>query len=101
MAEESAARIEIEIVYALPDEQFTQTLRVERGTTIEQAIEQSGFLLRYPGMAMDPTNVGIYGRRADPSTVLREFDRVEIYRPLIADPKQARRARSRPKKLGR
>ena len=101
MAEESAATIEIEIVYALPDEQFAQTLRVERGTTIEQAIEQSGFLLRYPGTAIDPGNVGIYGRRADPSTVLREFDRVEIYRPLIADPKQARRARSRPKKLGR
>jgi len=95
MAEECRPTIEVEIVYALPDEQFTQTLRVPAGATIGQAIEQSNLAVRYPEISPASAVVGIFGRRADASSVLQEFDRIEIYRPLIADPKQSRRARAR------
>ena len=95
MADQRGQTIEVEIVYALPDEQFTQTLRVPAGTTIGQAIRQSDVVLRYPEISPDCALVGVFGRRADASSVLHEFDRIEIYRPLIADPKQSRRARAR------
>lgn len=93
MAEADTPTIEVEIVYALPDEQIVQTLRVPVGATIAQAIEQSGIMLRYAEIVPGSAVVGIFGRRAELSSVLREFDRIEIYRPLIADPKQSRRAR--------
>ena len=89
----AATTIDVEIVYALAHEQQVQALRVPAGTTIAQALELSGVLRRCPAASGAP--VGIFGRRADGSTVLREFDRIEIYRALIADPKQARRTRAR------
>jgi uncharacterized protein len=95
MADGRRPTIEVEIVYALPDEQFTQTLRVPAGTTIGQAIDQSDLVVRYPELSPASAVVGIFGRRAEASSVLHEFDRIEIYRPLIADPKQTRRARAR------
>ena len=95
MVDQRGQTIEVEIVYALPHEQFTQTLRVPAGATIAQAIEQSDLVLRYPEISPDSAMVGIFGRRAEASSVLHEFDRIEIYRPLIADPKQSRRARAR------
>jgi uncharacterized protein len=95
MADARGQTIEVEVVYALPHEQITRTLRIPAGATVAQAIEQSGILLRYPEISSDSAAVGIFGRRAQASAVLREFDRVEIYRPLIADPKQSRRARAR------
>ena len=95
MADGRRPTIEVEIVYALPHEQFTQTLRVPAGATIAQAIEQSDLVVRYPEISPASAAVGIFGRRADTSAVLHEFDRIEIYRPLIADPKQSRRARAR------
>jgi len=95
MADESGPTIEVEIVYALPHEQFAQTLRVPAGATLGQAIEQSGIVQRYPEISRDSAAIGIFGRRAQPSSALREFDRIEIYRPLIADPKLSRRARAR------
>jgi hypothetical protein len=95
MADAPAGTFEIELVYALAHEQITEILRVPAGTTIRQAIKQSRLLACQPDFAAAPLAVGIFGRRAAPATVLREFDRIEIYRPLIADPKQARRARAR------
>lgn len=97
MADAGGACIDIEVVYALPQEQIVVALTVEAGTTVAQALEQSGLLQRFPEISADKLDVGIYGKRADPSAILREYDRVEIYRPLIADPKQARRARTKPK----
>jgi putative ubiquitin-RnfH superfamily antitoxin RatB of RatAB toxin-antitoxin module len=94
MADGCQPTIEVEIVYALPDEQFTQTLRVPAGATVGQAIKQSGLVVRYPEISPACAVVGIFGRRAEASSVLHEFDRIEIYRPLIADPKQSRRARA-------
>ena len=95
MADAPATMLEIELVYALPHEQLAETLRVAAGTTIEQAIMQSCVLVRYPEIANGSLEIGIFGRRAAPATVLREYDRIEIYRPLVTDPKQTRRARAR------
>jgi uncharacterized protein len=87
--------IEVAVVYALEHEQIVLSLAVPLGATIEQALELSGIFKRYPDASS--AAVGIFGRRTDASTVLRQFDRIEIYRALIADPKQARRARARRK----
>ena len=89
---ESAAAIVVEIVYALPDRQIVQSLEVDAGTTLQQALDASGVLQRFPEISQNGLDAGIYCKRVDRSTVLQAFDRIEIYRPLIADPKQARRA---------
>ena len=89
MADPGRDLIEIEVVYALPQTQTVVTLKVPRGTTVGEAIERSGIA------AQDAVAVGIHGRRVAPSAVLREHDRIEIYRPLIADEKQLRRKRAR------
>jgi putative ubiquitin-RnfH superfamily antitoxin RatB of RatAB toxin-antitoxin module len=95
MADAPAATIEVELVYALAREQWAQTLRVPPGTTVGEAIERSGILARHPEIATRALKIGIFGRRVAGAAVLSEFDRIEIYRPLMADPKQARRARAR------
>lgn len=88
--------IAIEIVYAVRAEQPVLALSVAEGTTVDEAITLSGLLQRYPAIATRTTEVGIYGQLVRRDTILREGDRVEIYRPLIADPKQARRRRAMP-----
>jgi putative ubiquitin-RnfH superfamily antitoxin RatB of RatAB toxin-antitoxin module len=86
--------IEIEVVYALPQLQTVVALTVPPGTTVSQAIIRSGIAARHPEVDPESASAGIFGRRVRNSTVLRAHDRVEIYRPLIADPKQARRRRA-------
>ena len=95
MADAPAGTIEVELVYALAREQVTQTLRVPAGTRTGEAIKRSGVLVRHPEIATHALKIGIFGRRVAPTALLREYDRIEIYRPLIADPKQARRMRAR------
>lgn len=85
--------IRVEVACALKDEQVLMELDVEEGTTVRQAIERSGILGRVPGITLDPERVGVFGKLARLDTVLRDGDRVEIYRPLVADPKEARRRR--------
>jgi putative ubiquitin-RnfH superfamily antitoxin RatB of RatAB toxin-antitoxin module len=85
----------VEIVYALRDEQVLVTLEVEEGTTVGEAIERSGLLARFPEIDLARGGVGIFGRAAQLHARLGDGDRVEIYRPLIADPKDARRERAR------
>lgn len=87
----------IEVIYALPDEQQLITLDVEPGTTVEQAIKLSGVLEKYPQIDLDKNKVGIFGKVSKKDEVLRDKDRVEIYRPLIADPKESRRKRAEKK----
>ncbi|MDX1811747.1 MAG: RnfH family protein [Gammaproteobacteria bacterium] len=88
-------KINVEIVYALPEEQVIHALEVEEGTTVKELIELSGLLEKYPDIELNKTNkIGIFGKLTKPDTVLREKDRVEIYRPLIADPKEIRRKRA-------
>lgn len=95
MDETPGGTIEIVLVYALPREQMVEILRVPSGTVVKEAIRQSGILLRHPEIATSALAFGIFGRRVAATRVLREFDRIEIYRPLSADPKQVRRTRAR------
>jgi uncharacterized protein len=89
------AWIRVEVAYALPEQQWLVPLEVRAGTTVRQAVELSGILGRFPGIETVQGGVGVFGRLVKPDSLLRDGDRVEIYRPLIADPKQARRARVR------
>ncbi len=89
-----AERIEVEVAYARPDEQVLLTLRVPRGATVGDALEASGLLKRFPEIDLARNKVGIFGRLTSLAHTLREGDRVEVYRPLIADPKEVRRRRA-------
>lgn len=88
------ASISVEVVYALPDRQLLLPLEVEAGTTARQAIEQSGIRQVFPELDAAVGWIGIFGKRVNPDAVLEEGDRIEIYRPLIANPKDARRRRA-------
>ena len=87
----------IEVVYALPKEQILITLDVDQGTTVEQAVKLSGILEKYSDIDLTKNKVGIFGKATKADQVLRDKDRVEIYRPLIADPKESRRKRAEKK----
>jgi putative ubiquitin-RnfH superfamily antitoxin RatB of RatAB toxin-antitoxin module len=94
MAEETH-NIKIEVAYALKDEQYLVPMTVEVGTTAEKAIELSGLLEQFPDIEIGKKNkIGIFGKITKGDTELREKDRIEIYRPLIADPKEVRRKRA-------
>lgn len=86
--------IDIEVAYALAEEQWIIALRVVEGTTIEQAVHASGLLEKRPEINLAMHKVGIYGKVAKLDAVVRAGDRVEIYRPLVADPKEVRRQRA-------
>ena len=87
------AEFEIEVVYALPAAQTLVCLRVSAGATVEQALTQSGLLARYPALDLATARVGVFGKIVTLDTLLRAGDRVEIYRPLLIEPKEARRRR--------
>ncbi|SDA85900.1 MULTISPECIES: RnfH family protein [unclassified Janthinobacterium] len=93
------ASIEVQVCHALPDSSFLRSLTVPAGTTLGQALEQSGVLREFPGIDLAVNMVGIYGKKKSLDTVLREHDRIEVYRPLQADPKEARRRRASNKSL--
>jgi putative ubiquitin-RnfH superfamily antitoxin RatB of RatAB toxin-antitoxin module len=88
------AEIRIQICYAEPGFQLLRDLTVAQGATLQQAIMQSGILREVDAIDLTACQVGIYGKLKPPETVLREHDRIEIYRPLIADPKDSRRLRA-------
>lgn len=92
--DDEAELIDVEIAYALPDEQLIVPLKAARGITVKQAIEQSGILKRYPEIDLATCKVGIFGKASRFETELYPGDRVEIYRKLIADPKEARKKRA-------
>lgn len=91
---ESADLIRVEVAYALPQEQLIVPLEVPPGTTLKQAIDRSGILQRFPDIDLGRQKVGIFGKLKKLDQPLRDGDRVEIYRPLIADPKQVRKQRA-------
>ena len=86
--------IRVEVVYALPDRQEIIALRVSTGTTVVDAIQQSGVLAKHPEIDLKKNKLGIFAKLSKPDTVLRDRDRIEIYRPLIADPKEVRKQRA-------
>jgi len=90
----AAPDIVVAVVYALPGEQPVVELQLAPQATVGEAIRQSGLLQRYPQIAASAICAGIFGRMVPLDTPLSDGDRVEIYRPLTVDPKEARRRRS-------
>lgn len=90
----SQSEITVEVAYALPDKQLIIPVMVQVGTTAEKAIQVSGILSKFPEIDLAENKVGIFGKATKLDTVLRHLDRVEIYRPLIADPKEVRKQRA-------
>lgn len=89
-----AARIRVSVVHAEPDRVFSVNLELPPGATVADAIVQSGIRRVRPEVEIRDDRVGIFARKAGLQTVLRDGDRVEIYRPLKIDPKEARRRRA-------
>ncbi|MEI7841971.1 MAG: RnfH family protein [Gallionellaceae bacterium] len=87
-------KIKVEVVYALPHEQVLRKLDVAENTTLADAIKLSGLLEKYPEIDLAKNKLGLFGKLSKADTVLRDKDRVEIYRPLIADPKEVRKKRA-------
>lgn len=87
------SKLTVEVAYARPDKQVILPVHVMPGATVQQAIEQSGVLHKFPEIDLSKNKVGIFGKLGKLDAVLKAGDRVEIYRPLIADPKEVRRQR--------
>lgn len=93
-----AASLHVQVCYAEAQHQFLYDLRVPPGTTLAEAVNRSAVTAHLKDGTLENHRVGIYGKLKTPDTVLRDHDRVEIYRPLQADPKEARRRRAAKKK---
>ncbi|TDQ17692.1 hypothetical protein EDF75_5334 [Raoultella sp. BIGb0149] len=92
-----SAKIVVEVAYALPEKQYLQSVKLEAGATVEQAIIASGLLALRDDIDLAKNKLGIYSRPAKLHDEVHDGDRVEIYRPLIADPKELRRQRAEKK----
>lgn len=92
---EHAKKISIEIAFAKPDHQMILKLDVTEGCTVKEAILQSAILQRYPEINWTTHATGIFGNVVAETTALQAGDRIEIYRPLHRDPKQARLLRTK------
>ena len=89
--------MKVEVAYALPDQQVLLDVDVPENATVQTAIEQSGILQQFPDLDLASIKVGVFSKHATLDTLLRPKDRVEIYRPLIIDPKAARLLRAQKK----
>lgn len=89
-----SGQIMVEVAYARPDIQVILPVRLAAGATALQAVEGSGILDKFPEIDLKQNKIGIFGKLTKPETIVRDRDRVEIYRRLIADPKEVRRQRA-------
>ncbi len=87
--------LDIEVAYVKPGDQILRALQGKPGMTVEQAIMSSGIIEDFPEIDLGKNKVGVFGKAAKLDAELRPGDRVEIYRPLIADPKEARKKRAK------
>jgi putative ubiquitin-RnfH superfamily antitoxin RatB of RatAB toxin-antitoxin module len=87
-------KLNVEVVYALPNEQILLRQAVPEGTTVADTIQASGVLDKYPEIDLAKNKLGIFGKLTKADALVRDKDRIEIYRPLIADPKEVRRKRA-------
>ena len=87
-------QINIEIAYALPERYYLKSFQVDEGITVQTAITQSGILSQFTEIDLSTNKIGIFSRPIKLTDVLKEGDRIEIYRPLLADPKEIRRKRA-------
>ena len=88
----------VEVAYAMPDEQVILSIKVPTNSDVKQAIEKSGIQIKFPSIDLSKNKVGIFGKKTTLDHVLKNRDRIEIYRPLILDPKEMRRKRAAKKK---
>ncbi len=86
--------MKVECIYASAQEQYFITLNVKEEATIEEVIRTSGVLEHFPELALEALNVGVFGQKKALTDHVKENDRVEIYRPLLVDPMEARRRRA-------
>jgi putative ubiquitin-RnfH superfamily antitoxin RatB of RatAB toxin-antitoxin module len=89
-----AETITVEVAHARPERQLILVVEVPAGATLEQAIQASGILEQFPDIDLAGSKVGVFGKLGKLGDTLQEGDRVEIYRPLIADPKEVRKQRA-------
>lgn len=86
--------INVEVVYALPDRQTLLKVSVPAGATVEEVLQLSRIVEKHPEINLATSKLGIFGKLTKPDAVVRERDRIEVYRPLLADPKEVRRRRA-------
>lgn len=86
--------VNIEVIYALEDEQKILRLSVAKKSTVAEVIKQSGILKLYPQIDLDQSQCGIYSHVVTMEQIVKEGERIEIYRPLICDPKEVRKQRA-------
>ncbi len=87
--------LRVQVVYALPERCWAFALELGEGATVADALAAADLAGKLPGVLVDPARLAVFGKTAAPETRLHDGDRVEILRPLVADPKQARRERAR------
>ncbi|OOF68260.1 RnfH family protein [Rodentibacter caecimuris] len=87
-------QIKIEIAYALPEHYYLKSFKVDKGTMVQTAILQSGILQQFTEIDLRENKVGVFSRLVKLTEQLKDGDRIEIYRPLLADPKEIRRQRA-------
>jgi len=90
----NAAMIQIEVVYGLAHKQKLLSLPVAEGITVEQAIIESGIIELFPEIDLKVNKVGVWNKAVKLSEIVQDLDRIEVYRPLIADPKEVRKRRA-------
>lgn len=93
--------INVEVIYALPGQQPLLQVQLAEGATVKDAIDASGLLISFPDIDLTSNKVGIFSKLVKLDEKVRDKDRVEIYRPLIADPKEVRRKRAEEGKVTR
>ena len=91
----SAEYLEVQVIYAMPEDAIIMPVQIQRGSTVRMAIEKSRILEKIPEINLENNKIGIFSKTTDLETVLTDGDRIEIYRPLKADPKEARRSRAK------
>lgn len=84
-------RLKVEVAAGLPERQWVLSLEVPEGSTVQDALSAADLPRTMPGLAVEPERIGVFGRLCSPTTPLKDGDRIEIYRPLKADPKEIRR----------
>lgn len=89
-----AEMINVEVCYAMSAKQEVMRVKLPAGATLQQGLEASGLLGKYPEIDIKKNKFGIWNKLSKPDAILRDKDRVEIYRPLIADPKEVRKQRA-------
>ena len=87
-------QIQVEVVYGRQDRQKVVAVTLNEGATLREAVERSGLLSEFPEIDLEKNKLGIWNKLAKPDAVVRDKDRLEIYRPLIADPKEVRKQRA-------